>query len=90
MSAIGKGDWVECIDATPHPWHPELTLVLGRIYYVRAIASVFDWSTDTYRDGLLLADVSSDPHAYNPARFRPLGTREPLRQPAPAVDLVGV
>lgn len=37
MSAIGKGDWVECVDASPSVVTGESILVAGAIYRVSAI-----------------------------------------------------
>lgn len=38
MSAIGPGDWVECVNARPSHWYGyDCGLVVGAVYQVRAI-----------------------------------------------------
>ncbi len=34
MSAIGPGDWVECVYFQPHPMAPKAELVVGGVYQV--------------------------------------------------------
>lgn len=37
MDAIGPGDWVECIDASPNSFGEPVQLKLGAVYRVEAI-----------------------------------------------------
>lgn len=85
MRAIGPGDWVECVDASPGVWRGIVRpshLIMGMIYKVEAIRD--DENRET---GLLLVGVRAPAmgrwgqHAYKLSRFRP------LRRP-PSADLI--
>ncbi len=94
MSAIGPGDWVECVNNTPLPDHSGVyldalrELRVGAIYQVRAFG---------LGGTILLVGLQSGserlgyapPHGWMVARFRPVYRPnqeiiESLKQPAPA------
>jgi hypothetical protein len=80
MSAIGKGDWVQCIDASPDYWGDPVSLVVSAVYCVRAIQPYeCDRVAPPGHEGLpsiLLVGVFEGPDGddgFRPDRFRPLG-----------------
>ena len=76
MSAIGPGDWVECVDASPHPNHKVSTkLVQGALYRVREESVC----PETGKNGLTLCGVLLPIHSkigreigWLLSRFRPI------------------
>lgn len=75
MSAIGPGDFVECIDASPERiTGAKCSLVLGNLYVVEAV-----WHLTDIRDGLVgcaidLVGVARpwDNTAFGLHRFKPI------------------
>lgn len=93
MSAIGPGDWVECVDASPRPEHygPYLAAIaelrVGRVYQVRGLAP-----SGIYIVGILSGDERrgfAAPFGFAASRFRPIwrdskSLIETLLEPLPA------
>jgi len=76
MTAIGPGDWVECVDNAPRPWHfgPYIEaleeLRVGGVYQVRAI----DRAGDLFLAGILTGSerlgFGPDALGFDESRFR--------------------
>ncbi len=93
MAALGKGDWVQCIDAGPNSRGEQGPLESGGVYCVRKIVPA-QRRDGAWRPGLLLVGIDFRirragrlcEQAFSPARFRPLGgntktiTAPPIRQ----------
>lgn len=80
MSAIGRGDWVQCIDASPgEKTGHQCPLRLGDVYCVEAIVTSRSAITGELFPGQLLlhGELARGPGgrrlAYDPNRFKPLG-----------------
>lgn len=96
MDAIGPGDWVECIDATPPAVDCIGQLTLGALY------CVYDADTDCLRgEGCCACGISQwvqveglpihEIEAWCAHRFRPIyrpksEVIEALKQPAPELE----
>jgi hypothetical protein len=71
MSAIGPGDFVECVDGSPlsNPKRPPV--IEGAVYRVHAIKSVLAANGEAV-EALLLVGLNTYPDAYSMRRFRPI------------------
>ena len=91
MSAIGKGDWVECMDASPHLQMGHKSLVSGGIYRVLELHPAGSIRGDrmAYEDAIdLVGDSLPYPFTWSVSRFRPIyrpksSLIESLKRPAP-------
>lgn len=78
MSAIGPGDFLECVDASPYGVGPQI-LVLGQRYEILAVHDYLPHhgnpETDWYDCAVDLVDVPSPAEglAWGLYRFRPVG-----------------
>lgn len=80
MSAIGKGDWVECVSydgGHPHPARMVGTLTVGGIYRVRKVVRGRDSVRGVPADGIQVDGVyayhaNGVEGAWHPDRFRPI------------------
>jgi len=94
---IGPGDWVECVDASPHRGARDPSVVApltcGALYRVRDVVEGFIGGQLV--SGLLLVGITNPTNreglefAYDIERFRPIYRPnkeiiESLKQPAPA------
>lgn len=70
--AIGKGDWVECIDASPHKATGIAILVVGAIYRVRDTETIREKSGVRLHGVVLPIHPSGKEYGWVPARFRPI------------------
>lgn len=88
MSAIGPGDWVECVIGRPHTFHPPATLVVGQLYLVRGLHP----NGSLYLAGVVLPKGPKGIEAgWGLPRFRPVyrpksSLIETLKQPAPELE----
>lgn len=93
MSAIGKGDWVQCVDASPDLWGEDhVRLQLDGIYFVTDVGDAYlpDGSVDS---GVRLDRDNPSEHdsLWNINRFRPMGgsgrtAADHLLAPAPELE----
>jgi hypothetical protein len=97
MSAIGPGDWVECIDASPHARLPDRQILqLGKLYCIRDVTTGLRLNGKREAAlrlvGLVLPVINrpGNEYAWSPARFRPIYRPrdnaefiEKLKTPAP-------
>jgi hypothetical protein len=91
MSAIGKGDWVECVDGGPLRNGAPSGLRTGAVYQVERIGRVSGRWKNAGKPEVVLVEVKHplDGAGFDPERFRPIYRRnqqliESLKQPAPA------
>jgi len=96
--AIGPGDWVECIDASPDWWGETVPLVVGRIYRVLRLERDPDRERPpgTVEEcGVILVGVRVGPKgddSFSLGRFRPVyrpnvDIIESLKAPSPSREL---
>lgn len=78
-SAIGPGDWVECVDASPCPRYGDPGLRLGALYQVARTERRRDEITGYEGDGVLLSGyrhpsrgVEKKSDWLGASRFRPI------------------
>lgn len=90
MSAIGKGDWVECIQNRLPTTQPPIGLVVGRVYRVEAVGVTGpdDQYPNTPWVRVFGAHVREGRDGFRLAWFKPVYAPnadliERLKQPAP-------